>query len=39
MHGIATLVTNRSIQLIAPEAVVEDLVRAAVVRHPAPIRR
>ncbi|MCM6777194.1 TetR/AcrR family transcriptional regulator [Nocardia sp. CDC159] len=33
LHGIATLVANRSLELISPEADVAELVRAAVARH------
>ncbi|MFI5782738.1 TetR/AcrR family transcriptional regulator [Nocardia sp. NPDC051570] len=33
LHGIATLVANRSIELIAPRADVAELVRATLARH------
>ncbi|MFF3566506.1 TetR/AcrR family transcriptional regulator [Nocardia jiangxiensis] len=33
LHGIATVVANRSIELIAPQADIEELVRAAIARH------
>lgn len=32
-HGIAVLAANRSLDLVAPELAIEDLVRSAVVAH------